>query len=335
MDIYSCAARASEIHRYLVGYQASQEEVNACLNTPIVRDLIDEREGFYFLKGKDHLWARRVRFLEHSRKGWVRAREIADKIQRTGIATAGMVTGSLAAENCDEHADIDFLLIYPARRAWLSFGLVRLLGKVPKLGLSNMCPNYALPDDHLEIRPKNLFTAWEIAKAVPMFGMEVYQSFVEANAWVREFLPNALPTLDRPLPRNDATPDPAVLTKLTESRPFQWLEERERQRKWKRDERDVGVDLEKRYEKGSVDRHSPTRPFQTLCELRYRMDLFGLEKHPLYHQINEASGLLRTEMDHWGAKEIPRPRSPRTSSNSAESDDENQTQSDRVISAAP
>jgi hypothetical protein len=304
MDIYSCAARASEIHRFLVGYKASREEVNEALQRAQLRDVVEHRDGFYFLKGKDHLWARRIRFLEHSRRAWVRAREIASKVEASGLASAGLVTGSLAAENCDEHADIDFLFIYPAQRTWISFGLMRLLGKVPRLGLGNMCPNYALPDDHLEIQPQNLFTAWEIAKAVPMFGNDVYQAFVEANAWVREYLPNALPSLDRPIRSATQTTDHSLIKRAMASPAFQWFEQREKRRKWKRDKQDVGIDIEKRYAKGSVDRHAPTRPFQALCELRYRMDLFGLEQHPLYAKIHEASNLLGTEMNQWGEKEL-------------------------------
>ena len=304
MDIFACAARPSEIHRYLIGQQATLKDVMDRLEDGSLSKYLGSKEGLYFLKGKEHLWARRVRFLEHSRRGWKRARLIAEKIQKMGLASAGLVTGSLAAENCDEHADIDFLFIYPSKRTWLSFGVVRVLGKVPKLGLESMCPNYALPDDHLEIQPQNLFTAWEIAKAVPLFGHDVYHDFINANRWVRQYLPNALPDLDLSSTNLSTESSHSVLEKLTDTRAFRWLENSERRRKWSRDERDVGVNLDARFQEGSVDRHSPTRPFQTLSELRYRMDLFGLNTHPLYSDIQNAGVTLETEMGYWGKSEL-------------------------------
>src|SRR5688572_29156046 len=103
---------------------------------------------------------------------------MARKIERTGLATCGMVTGSLAADNADEHADIDFLFTYPKDRTWTSYAAVRLLAKVPGVGLGKLCPNYVLSEAKLEIKPQNLFTAWEVTKAVPLFGFDVYRAFV-------------------------------------------------------------------------------------------------------------------------------------------------------------
>jgi hypothetical protein len=311
LDIYACAPKPEEIHRFLVGRKASFDEVQQALNqSEILRSTIGERDGFYFLKGKEHLWARRVRFLEHSQRAWLRAKDIARRVEATGLARAGLVTGSLAADNCDEHADIDFLFIYPGARTWTSFGLLRLLGKLPKLGLNAMCPNYALPDDRLEIKPQNIFTAWEIAKAVPMFGFDLYQDFVEANAWVREYLPNALPvtspSLEQPMKTNGVKRGHKVIRRLIKNPAFQWFEAKERKRKFKRDTRDVGVDMDGRYKAGSVDRHSPARPYQTLCELRYRMDLFGLEEHPLYEKLRVETTPLSEEMGRWGDAVIDR-----------------------------
>ena len=180
LDVYACAARPAEIHKFLIGQKASRQQVDARLtNSEELRDLLSEKDGFWFLRGKSHLVPRRIRFLEHSERFWPQAHRLARAVQRTGLSTCGMVTGSLAADNSDEHADIDFLFVYPAHRAWSSFALLRLLAKLPNL---QMCPNYAVPDDRLAIKPRNLFTAWEIAKAVPLFGYDVYAQMMRENA---------------------------------------------------------------------------------------------------------------------------------------------------------
>ncbi len=300
-DVFAFAPYPGEIHRFLVGRRASRGEVEAALgSSPLLAERLGTRDGLYFLAGKGHLAPRRLRFSHLSASLWPSAREAAAAVARTGLARCGMVTGSLAADNADEHADVDFLFIYPAERAYLSYAGTRLMQRLPSRALARMCPNYALPDDRLQIRPQSLFTAWEIAKAVPMFGHDVYLQFIAANAWVRRYLPNALPHLDTPvehLPRRAA---PSLAARLSGTGLVRRLEAAESARKRRADERDVGVDMSRRLAEGSVDRHSPTRSYQALSELRYRMEHLGLEAHPLYAELAGTARGLEQEMVRWG-----------------------------------
>lgn len=303
-DVFAFAPRAKEIHRYLIGHRASRIEIESALAmSPKLVGILDSHEGSYFLSGKEHLALRRIRFKKHAANLWPKARHIANVIESTGLATCGLVTGSLAADNADEHADVDFLLTYPPERTWTSFGLVRALRRVPWLGLASLCPNYALSEDALEVRPQNLFTAHEIAKAVPMFGFEVYRRFVRANAWVRRFLPNALPLLDD----EDAgviERDPWLVRTAMKAPPLRWVETFERKRKFGLDKKIVGVDMEARKEAGSMDRHSPSRSSYALSELTYRMRVLGLESHPLYEEICRSCRTLARDMTRWGTDAI-------------------------------
>jgi hypothetical protein len=179
---------------------------------------------------------------------------------------------------------------------------------MPILDIAGLCPNYVLSKDHLEIRPQNLFTAWEIAKAVPLFGFNVFEQFLRANHWVGRYLPNALPLLEAELADRAAAgaEDPAWLRALTRSGLFQKLESMEKKRKFGADRRDVGVDMNARQRQGSMDRHSPTRSFHTLSELRYRMDQLGIQSHPLYAEVDASTSMLRDEMTRWGTERLER-----------------------------
>jgi hypothetical protein len=179
---------------------------------------------------------------------------------------------------------------------------MRLLAKVPVGALGSMCPNYALALDRLEIRPQNLFTAWEIAKAIPVFGFAVVERFVRANAWVARYLPNALPQLDSPCTPEDPPADPRLVRRILQTTPFRRIEAMERERKVGADVRDVGVDMAERAKQGSMDRHSPTRSFHALSELRYRMEHLEIVDHPLYGEIEAATRMLASEMARWGAE---------------------------------
>jgi hypothetical protein len=303
-DVFACAPTAAEIHRFLMGTRASRAEVEAALvSSPELSRVLGTHEGYWFLEGKEHLALRRRRFQRHSATMWPKARRIAQLIERTGLASSGMVTGSLAADNADEHADIDFLFTYPAERTWTSYALVRVVAKMPLFDLKALCPNYALSDTMLEIKPQNLFTAWEIAKSVPMFGFDVYASFVRANAWVSRYLPNALPDVGPALPAREA--GGGVLSRIAKSGPYRWLEAKERARKFSSDRRDIGIDMNERQKQGSMDRHSPTRSFHTLSEVRYRLEQLGLQRHPVYPELVAATKVLATEMKHWPANGAP------------------------------
>lgn len=309
LDIFACAPSTREIHRFLLGRRASRAEVEAALRTsPELRRTLGTRDGYWFLSDKDHLAPRRVRFARHSAALWPRARRMARLVERTGLASSGMVTGSLAADNADEHADVDFLFTYPGDRTWTSYGAVRLIAKLPALGLDKLCANYVLADDALEIRPQNVFTAWELAKAVPMFGFDVYRRLVLSNPWVSRYLPNALPLLHETVPDLGPPAASRLARAVTSSRAFRALEAMEKRRKFARDERDVGVDMAERAKAGSTDRHSPTRSFHVLSELRYRMRVHGLEDHPLFADLAPwASGLAR-EMVRWGNEPVSGPQ---------------------------
>jgi hypothetical protein len=310
LDTFAFAPRAKEIHRFLVGHRATRMEVESALSlSPKLVGFLGRSGDLWFLSGKEHLALRRPRFSRHAAALWPKARRIARLIEKTGLASSGLVTGSLAADNADEHADIDFLLTYRSERTWTSFASIRLLKKVPLLGLSELCPNYALSEDSLEVQPQNLFTAWEISKAVPMFGLDVYRRFVFANRWVKRWLPNALPLLDAPEPAATDGPrrrDPLLLRAMTGSSAFRWLERIEKDRKFAFDHRSVGVDMYARNEEGSMDRHSPTRSSYALSELFYRMTMLGLEAHPLYEELRASREVLAGEMRRWGREPIGR-----------------------------
>ncbi len=298
-DVFAFAPRPSEIQRFLVGVKATQPQVELALAHLAARGLLGSEDGLWFLAGKNHLAPRRLRFSQHSAKLWPKAYALAEKAERTGLAVCGLVTGSLAADNADEHADIDFLFIYPRGRTWTSFAAIRLVSKLP--GLESLCPNYVLSEDRLQIRPQNLFTAWELAKAVPMFGFSVYRALVQQNRWVDRYLPNALPVYPEP-----EAPPAAPLDKLIQHPWFQKLEKLEQQRKYRQDHRDVGVDLQERAQKGSMDRHSPTRSYHALSELRYRMQQLGVTEHPVFGELGAAASTLGEEMVRWGSQPLPR-----------------------------
>jgi len=105
------------------------------------------------------------------------------------------ITGSVAAYNADEDADIDIFVITQHNRVWLTRGfftiiLKIILGNYVSKGID---PNIFIDENKLEW-PKdrqNLYTANEIIRMYPIVSKEnIYFKFISKNSWVRNYLGN-------------------------------------------------------------------------------------------------------------------------------------------------
>src|SRR5262249_4560244 len=86
--------------------------------------------------------------------------------------------------------------------AWIKLVFRRGLGGAARVLAGDyfdaMCPNFILAEDCLALGRHDLYTSWEMAQAVPVFGNALCHRFLEANAWIAEYLPNSLAGPRRP-----------------------------------------------------------------------------------------------------------------------------------------
>lgn len=201
-DLFSFPLRAEEIVRY-----APQPLATDAL--PEQGEWWDSRSPqpdshgvFWFLKGRDDYIQRRLELTNASAGKLDRARKFARLLQLVpGVRFIG-VTGSLAMASAVPEDDIDFLIISARNRLWLTRALVlsALLAwgvKRPDDGRSEypnlICANIFLSEGDLYIPDENLFIAHEICQMLPLLGESTYNSFLSANGWVKQFLPQWKP----------------------------------------------------------------------------------------------------------------------------------------------
>ena len=191
-DLFDFPLTFEEIVRFLPGVSAPPAQVAASLDDPRLSSaLLTRADGFYCLRGREHLGGIRRERQERSAAHWQRARGVGRVLSRTPFVRLVAVTGAVAVSNCADGADVDLLVITAPARVWLTRGFVVLLSRA--LPAPALCPNYVLAESRLALRDRDFYAARELAQMVPLYGAETYRRLLAANPWARVFLPNAFP----------------------------------------------------------------------------------------------------------------------------------------------
>lgn len=109
------------------------------------------------------------------------------------FVSALLLSGSLSKNYADENSDIDFFIITKPNRLWIARTFLQLFYKLQYFTgrQKNFCFNYYIDEEALQITEQNIFTAAELATAMPMYGSRVSNLFFEKNKWITLFLPQA------------------------------------------------------------------------------------------------------------------------------------------------
>ena len=168
----------------------------------VQKGLLAQEDDFYFLPGREKIVVKRKKSQRTSRLKL----EISQKVARILIKVPGVLlvglTGNLAMMDVRKNDDIDFLIITQGNKIWtarfLAVLLLEILGRrrrpKSKQIKDKICLNLFLDEAHLYLGKdrQDLYTAHEILQMKPLAEKEnIYWQFLEANLWVKNFLPNA------------------------------------------------------------------------------------------------------------------------------------------------
>jgi len=101
------------------------------------------------------------------------------------------LTGSLALLNVSKTGDFDYMLVTHPGRLWTARAFCLLLGRFTKLFGHTICPNLIVSESSLEWHRHDLYSARELCQMIPITGLDIYRTLMNANDWIRYFLPNA------------------------------------------------------------------------------------------------------------------------------------------------
>lgn len=192
VDVFDYALTAAEIHRYLEGMAATPAEVQTALaHGRLQPHCLSQVGDYYTLAGREETVAARQARAAAAAQLWPTAIAYGHLIANMPFVRMVAITGSLAMDNVEGRADIDYLLVTRNGRLWLSRAFTIAVVRLAARRGHWLCPNYILAERALNFPDQNLYTAHEVVQMIPLSGADVYQNIRCINAWADTFLPNA------------------------------------------------------------------------------------------------------------------------------------------------
>jgi predicted nucleotidyltransferase len=166
------------------------------LKNKSLKNYIEEKNGFYFLKNRAKLYETRIERQKTSDQKWKKARKIIKYLQIIPYLRMIAISGSLAIANTKKQSDIDLLIITKHKRIWtnrfLITSFIHLLGKRRhnKKTADRLCLNHYITDKSLKIDFPSLYNAQTYAHLMPVSEIEqgIYKKFQKANQWIKTYL---------------------------------------------------------------------------------------------------------------------------------------------------
>jgi hypothetical protein len=187
-DVFHHPLTVAELTRFAA--PGAPGRVSAALARLVEQGRVAAQGTWRFRPGAAADLARREERARHAERAWPKARAAAALLARLPFVRGVVVTGGLSKNSTSPDGDVDFLLLVQPGRVWSLKTLVQFGRRpLPEPLRELFCTNYLLASDRLEVDDQNLFTAVELATAVPLFGPALCAEWIGANPWARRFVP--------------------------------------------------------------------------------------------------------------------------------------------------
>lgn len=200
-DIFNYPLKGHEIHKWLIGEEASLPQVEKALTRLLNKRKIETFRGYYFLPHKKNLILKRKTRGIQSIKYLKKAKLLSLSLKLIPSIKLVGISGGLAVNNASKTDDLDLFIITSKDRLWLcrmlAIVILDLLGvrrkakmKLPQTS-GKLCLNILLEEDKSEQERKDIYVAHEVLQMKVLWEREgVYQKYLEGNSWAFRFLPN-------------------------------------------------------------------------------------------------------------------------------------------------
>ncbi|MDD5291314.1 MAG: hypothetical protein PHZ04_04360 [Patescibacteria group bacterium] len=167
------------------------------------RGQIGEKNGFYFLAGREEIIRERMARYNYTDKKFKRTIRLAKIFKFIPWIKMIAVGNIIGAHNLKKESDIDLFFITEARRVWLTrffcVLIVKILGLRPKPEKmrDKICLSFFISEEAMNLEKlmlpeqKDVYFIYWLAGIAPVYDKDnIYNKFMEANVWLKNYLPN-------------------------------------------------------------------------------------------------------------------------------------------------
>ena len=173
-----------------LGVRASADAIEAWWrSSTLLQSTIEYRDGLFFPIGRSDLVATRWRREALSRELLDRDAQILATVSKMPFVRMVALSGSLAHLNAEGWADLDLFVITAPNRVWSVTVALLVISRL-RGWRKRLCLNYVVSERAMQIAPQDLFSANQIIHLRPIAGRDVFDRFVKANAFIRDYYPN-------------------------------------------------------------------------------------------------------------------------------------------------
>jgi len=208
-DIFDFPLTSFEIWKYSSA-QCNLAEVQAILLSGELNKIIGNKNGMYFLCGRDEIYVTRMKRYNYANTKFKKALRITKVFKYIPWIKMIAIGNMIGANNLKQESDIDFFIITEQKRIWLTrficASLAKLLHLRPTVNnfRDKICLSFFISEDVLDLSPLRLkddqYLLHWLADLTPIYDRDdTYQKFITTNQWLKEELPNwfAIQTVNR------------------------------------------------------------------------------------------------------------------------------------------
>ncbi|MDP3043629.1 MAG: hypothetical protein Q8N21_04470 [bacterium] len=213
-DLFDFPLTDFEVRQY-IDVKCELNDVQTVLNNKELHDFIEEKNGFYFLAGRREIIKTRQErrgYAQRKIKKAARVSKLFKLIPWIKMIAVGNIIGT---DNLKDESDIDLFIITEPERIWLArffcAGLAQLLGLRPKKNNTRdkICLSFFVSEEAMNLeklmldggkpspspraleRGRDVYFIYWLAGLKPVYNKAgIYEKFMEANGWIKEYLPN-------------------------------------------------------------------------------------------------------------------------------------------------
>lgn len=183
------------------------ENIKNILDSGILRDKIEKKNNFYFLRGREEIIKIREKRYAQSIEKFRRAKFIIRIFTLFSFIKMAGVVNFMPSNNARKNSDIDLFIIAKKNRIWLTrmicAGICQIFGLRPteKNMKDKICLTFFISEDNLDLQnialdKNDIYFHYWLATVFPIYNKNrIYEKFISANSWIKKDLLNFQPAI--------------------------------------------------------------------------------------------------------------------------------------------